>query len=877
MKKLDVLRSIGLIALFLFIVCVRISAQPGEPPGGDGGGEAVTLKVWVSTTGDDISGDGSVDNPYASPDTAIKYADAGANVILKDGTYYITASIIVSKSLNISSQHGPENCTIDAQGNNSAFYVESLGTEKVSITGLTITGVANGPAVFVYDAGIDIKQCIVYNNAGTAIHVESSLSDTVEVNIIQNIIYNNAGDGLNTPFDDRIKLSVINNTFSQNYNGVNILNANIKLVNNIIAFSKNIGFLDGYENGIDSLEYNLFHNPGGVKDTSFTSVLSIVSDTGNIFEDPQFIDTTSGSGDYRLRITSPAIDAGHPGSPLDADGSPADMGAIPFKYEPIFFNDIVWEGNGLDHHNFVVSDAGINGTALVPGDEIGVFDSYNLVGAVLVKDTMDGVHAPLNIKTSRDNPLTTFTIDGFVPGNEIKFMMYKSSEDKVYEVPVPVYNSGDTIFTSNGLSEVTLDADNYTEQRIPLSKGWNMISFNVMPQGNLNLSDILHYIEPGTFGDTVIMAKDEAGNIVYEAIDDIGQMSLSEGYNVKMVTDTALKLRGTKVDIKAIKLIPGWNIMGYPFRFKALSDSVLYNLMDEGSLVKIQNESGQAIEFLGFPINKWVKGFDVLRPGKGYKINVNNNITSPGDDSIHFDHVVPTDILKSARTTTDIPLSHFVPAYKGNGLDHMNIYIPVTAVTGISISEEDEIAVYDDNVCAGAVKYTPGTELISVRASKDDPTTNEQDGFIEGHEIKIRIWQSANKQEIIDIDEAALGEYPSCFVNSGTGILQIGSSATNVSPDGTISHWLGNAYPNPFDQETTIEFGIERAGRVIITVYNLLGEKIAVIANKNFDAGNHKITWDGKDYTGNNVPNGAYLYRLSTERNTMVKSVCITR
>ena len=48
--------------------------------------------------------------------------------------------------------------------------------------------------------------------------------------------------------------------------------------------------------------------------------------TGNIDADPQFRDAAS--GDFRLCYNSPCIDSGDPGSPLDPDGSPADMGAF---------------------------------------------------------------------------------------------------------------------------------------------------------------------------------------------------------------------------------------------------------------------------------------------------------------------------------------------------------------------------------------------------------------------------------------------------------------------------------------------------------------------------------------------------------------------
>jgi fibronectin type 3 domain-containing protein len=51
--------------------------------------------------------------------------------------------------------------------------------------------------------------------------------------------------------------------------------------------------------------------------------------TGNQTADPQLANPAA--HDYRLRSTSPAIDAGNPASPLDPDGTRADMGAFPFS------------------------------------------------------------------------------------------------------------------------------------------------------------------------------------------------------------------------------------------------------------------------------------------------------------------------------------------------------------------------------------------------------------------------------------------------------------------------------------------------------------------------------------------------------------------
>jgi len=69
-------------------------------------------------------------------------------------------------------------------------------------------------------------------------------------------------------------------------------------------------------------------------------------------------------------------------------------------------------------------------------------------------------------------------------------------------------------------------------------------------------------------------------------------------------------------------------------------------------------------------------------------------------------------------------------------------------------------------------------------------------------------------------------------------------------------------YPNPFNPTTTIAFEIPQAENVLLAVYNINGELIRTLANKNYSAGSHNEVWNGKDDFGNNVSSGIYIYRI---------------
>jgi len=74
---------------------------------------------------------------------------------------------------------------------------------------------------------------------------------------------------------------------------------------------------------------------------------------------------------------------------------------------------------------------------------------------------------------------------------------------------------------------------------------------------------------------------------------------------------------------------------------------------------------------------------------------------------------------------------------------------------------------------------------------------------------------------------------------------------------------LGNAYPNPFNPTTTIEFGVPRDGNVKIEVYNITGQKVKTLTNQYYTAGSYTVEWNSTDDSGNEVATGVYLYRMT--------------
>ena len=76
-------------------------------------------------------------------------------------------------------------------------------------------------------------------------------------------------------------------------------------------------------------------------------------------------------------------------------------------------------------------------------------------------------------------------------------------------------------------------------------------------------------------------------------------------------------------------------------------------------------------------------------------------------------------------------------------------------------------------------------------------------------------------------------------------------------PDGLVSG-LGDPFPAPFNAEVTIPFALAEAGPVRLTLYNLMGQQIRVLADDWVAAGAHSMRWDGRTAVGAEAASGVY-------------------
>ncbi|MCK4677212.1 MAG: SBBP repeat-containing protein [Bacteroidales bacterium] len=82
-------------------------------------------------------------------------------------------------------------------------------------------------------------------------------------------------------------------------------------------------------------------------------------------------------------------------------------------------------------------------------------------------------------------------------------------------------------------------------------------------------------------------------------------------------------------------------------------------------------------------------------------------------------------------------------------------------------------------------------------------------------------------------------------------------------------------FPNPFSHSTYISFQLPESSHVNIDIYGMLGKKIISLADNTFKAGQHVISWDGKDHSGKEVGKGMFVVNLTAGKEIRSKRMII--
>lgn len=162
----------------------------------------------------------------------------------------------------------------------------------------------------------------------------------------------------------------------------------------------------------------------------------------------------------------------------------------------------------------------------------------------------------------------------------------------------------------------------------------------------------------------------------------------------------------------------------------------------------------------------------------------------------------------------------------------------------------------------------PGVLLIKTNSEGDTLWTSTYGGIDPAEGYSVR--------QTIDHGYIVSGHI---FSNVSPGknvwLLKISSDPADVNDNGNLSlqdFSLYQNYPNPFNPSTTIKFALPVAGNVKINVYNLLGQLVETLVDREMQSGYHEINFDGSE-----LASGVYIYQLQAGEYTLAKKMLLMK
>jgi|GEM_PF-1011924 len=446
-------------------------------------------------------------------------------------------------------------------------------------------------------------------------------------------------------------------------------------------------------------------------------------------------------------------------------------------------------------------------------------------------------------------------------------------------------------------------------------EGWNLLSFNIKPQNVTWPNPLIpEFTCNSLFNDWVISDELEAilpikgWNFKYPSPNSDLLWNMEQGYMVQMNADKSIICTdnsyfqpsgaGILLPDQFDPFEPGitgwpvypfntsyhWYLAGYYSNYSFDCRDAFWDMLDPGdnpNLLRIEDGDGN---YIYNDNGNWHGKIFVTQPGKGYRWIFNTPyVEERYQDDAYFSY-------------PDDPLLNIVqpPAGKGNNssvnsvqqqhfsfLHHTPSIFPIVvdtiAIEGVEIEAGDQVGIFTQaGLCVGAEFYE-GEFPLYMTSWADDPNTEAIEGFQNGEPISFKFWDSSEGVEIeftpaYTIQATDDPDYPT---HSGFGVgivakrtLQAGNPA-NIIPQ---NYSLGQNYPNPFNPTTTIPFALPTESRVKMEIYNILGQRVAVLSDDIYQAGNHKLIWDGKSLSGCELASGVYLLKMEAKGTVMNKS-----
>jgi hypothetical protein len=303
---------------------------------------------------------------------------------------------------------------------------------------------------------------------------------------------------------------------------------------------------------------------------------------------------------------------------------------------------------------------------------------------------------------------------------------------------------------------------------------------------------------------------------------------VGKGYWLKFPSAATYNILGQTVASKNIAVVSGWNIIG-PFEQNV-------------SVSSITSTPANIVASNYFGYNNGYTQASTLEFGKGYWVKVNQQGTlnlSGGSSSI------------IAKAITDNQSHWSALVVEDNAGMQGTLYLAAKNELG-TVSELPPV---------------PPSGVFDVRYGSNRQVENVETGHYEmylssaSYPVKIRGENLGGK--VYQVKDGVDGTHVQAELRDGGEVTismplnRLTIDVMDLTKEIPLTYELGQNYPNPFNPTTMIPFTLSQAGQVHIVVYNLLGEVVKEIVNRNYEAGKYQV-----EFNASQLVSGFYICKM---------------
>ena len=173
------------------------------------------------------------------------------------------------------------------------------------------------------------------------------------------------------------------------------------------------------------------------------------------------------------------------------------------------------------------------------------------------------------------------------------------------------------------------------------------------------------------------------------------------------------------------------------------------------------------------------------------------------------------------------------------------------------------------NLMRWYVSPTGGDKTKNTPSNLWDPNTDDMD------RQPIKFWTDTFDASYSTSSAAytgAMGGFPAGDLNWFPSKKNDWLTPVEGSKTVPLTFSLDQNYPNPFNPTTVISFNLEKPGFTSLTVYNILGQKVATLLSEQLSAGQHEVTFNAA-----NLASNVYFYRLESGSNFIIKKMVLLK